>query len=467
MFLQFLKSFLRFARWRAALATVLMIFLGITQGIGILLIIPLLGLLGVGQSAEQTPSGIAIQFRRLFHTLGIPPNLTTILLLYIGLVSLIAFIKRYNSILESRLVQEFVKDMRDRLYQILSHLDWLSFIREKSSDAIHIVTMDLERTAYGAQMSVRMLGQIILAVFYIAAAFIVSPPMTLFALACGLILLLLLLPLNRRAHKLGESLRSAREGLFSTIKDNLDGMKIAKSYELEGAFNDRFQRITTRSAREIVGYMRINSTTRMIYEIGAVAALCGFFLVAVKVFELPVVNLLLIVFIFSRILPAFSFIQQSFQQVANSVPSFTAAQRKQAEWKAVQEDLPRESPAPLGLEKEIELRGISFRYSKGGREADEEEARWALRDINLVLPARSMTAVVGASGAGKSTLADILMGLLVPDLGEMRIDGTLVQGETVFRWRKTIGYVPQETFLFNDTVRANLLVAWPEARDDD
>jgi ATP-binding cassette subfamily C protein len=73
---------------------------------------------------------------------------------------------------------------------------------------------------------------------------------------------------------------------------------------------------------------------------------------------------------------------------------------------------------------------------------------------------------MGASGAGKSTLADVLMGLLVPDAGEMSVNGDPIRGSRRLTWRRSVAYVPQETFLFHDTIRHNLLWGNPKACDD-
>ncbi len=80
-----------------------------------------------------------------------------------------------------------------------------------------------------------------------------------------------------------------------------------------------------------------------------------------------------------------------------------------------------------------------------------------LSDINLMLPHLSTTALVGASGAGKSTLADLVSGLLAPTSGRIMIDGRELTDRRA--WRESVGYVPQDVYLFNSTLRANLLCA--------
>jgi ATP-binding cassette subfamily C protein len=85
----------------------------------------------------------------------------------------------------------------------------------------------------------------------------------------------------------------------------------------------------------------------------------------------------------------------------------------------------------------------------------------------LTIRAGETVAIVGPSGAGKSTVADLVMGLVVPDRGCVLVDGTPLRSALIRSWREQIGYVAQDTFLFNDTIRANLLWAHPDADDKD
>jgi ATP-binding cassette subfamily C protein len=116
-------------------------------------------------------------------------------------------------------------------------------------------------------------------------------------------------------------------------------------------------------------------------------------------------------------------------------------------------------PAPWPVNEAIVLDTVHLTYE--GRD------RPALDGVSLRLPARTSTAIVGASGAGKSTLADVLMGLLRPDAGQVSIDGWPLTGTQRHAWRQSVAYVPQEVFLFHDSIRNNLLWGHPEANDDD
>src|SRR5690606_35564256 len=99
-----------------------------------------------------------------------------------------------------------------------------------------------------------------------------------------------------------------------------------------------------------------------------------------------------------------------------------------------------------GLKDGIELRDLRFAYGD----------LQVLDGLSLTIPAHRLTALIGPSGSGKSTILDLVTGLRRPDSGEVFIDDVPLAGIDLASWRGLIGYVPQEVFLFHDTVRRNV-----------
>ena len=108
-----------------------------------------------------------------------------------------------------------------------------------------------------------------------------------------------------------------------------------------------------------------------------------------------------------------------------------------------------EGSLPEELCGEIEFRNVSFAYN----------GQIVLQDISLKIPAGSTVALVGRVGSGKSTLARLIPRLIHPDEGQVLIDGTPVESLSLASLRGMMGYVPQETFLFSDTLRENVALA--------
>ena len=458
MLIHYIKTLFQYAGIRAWISLGLMVLLGLTQGVGLLMLIPFLRMIGLG--GGEGPGGLAAHISDAFAWVGLPLTMPSILCVYVGIVAAHAMATRYREVLNTGINHGFIQTLRDRLYQALSRTEWQCFLQTKASDVTHVLTADLQRVGLATQQLLQLIGTGIIAVVHIAVAMIISVPMTLFAMACGGGFLLLLRPFNRRSNSFGRGLRGSMNDMYSAVTEHLGGMKIAKSYSLEDLHEENFRNITNGVTDQTIRFTRVNAATRMYYEIGAAAALAAFFWVAVEMARMPAAGLLLIVFLFARLLPRFSTIQQCFQRIANALPSFEAVVEMEKRFEAMKEPLSVGAISPLGLDREIRLSNVSFRY-------DKNREIWALRDVDLVIPAQGMTAIVGPSGAGKSTMADLILGLLSPDRGAVRIDDQPLTGELLHGWRRSVGYVPQESFLFHDTIRANLLWALPQAVDAD
>jgi ABC-type multidrug transport system fused ATPase/permease subunit len=115
-------------------------------------------------------------------------------------------------------------------------------------------------------------------------------------------------------------------------------------------------------------------------------------------------------------------------------------------------------PAPLPLHRAITLEEVRFAYPGA--------ARPSLDGLSLTIPVRSTVGLVGGTGAGKTTAVDLILGLLAPDTGQIRVDGVPMDAANRAAWQRSLGYVPQAIFLSDESVAANIAFGIPpEARD--
>ena len=111
-------------------------------------------------------------------------------------------------------------------------------------------------------------------------------------------------------------------------------------------------------------------------------------------------------------------------------------------------------PTPNAFIKSIELNNLSFRYSK--------ESPWILKNLSLTMPKGSIIGIVGTTGCGKTTLLDIMMGLLVPTNGEVRVDNILIDSSNKRAWQTHISSVPQDIYLSDGTIEENIAFGLPK-----
>ena len=129
----------------------------------------------------------------------------------------------------------------------------------------------------------------------------------------------------------------------------------------------------------------------------------------------------------------------------------------------------RPDAAPLPpIRGAVTMAGVSYRYGGNGMAvAPDDAGRWALRDVDLDLPAGTTVALLGATGAGKSTLAGLVLRLYDPQAGNVKIDGIDVRDVSIASLRSQIGVVMQDPVLFAASIRDNIAFGAPDATDDD
>jgi ATP-binding cassette subfamily C protein len=459
MLKRFVRELIRFSRLKVITAYVLFVLSGITQGVGLVMIIPFLSILGLPGEGDKV-RGFSAAVARTFAALGLPLNLYTLLTLYIVIVSLFAFLNRFQAVLNIGIQQGFVRYWRNRLYRTLTYADWLFIAREKSSDITHALTSDIQQIGSGTLLLLQFSSSLVLILFHLVVAVLLSLPLTGITLAFAGTVLIFMKPLNREAFTAGVAFRSSRQNLYAAVMEHLTGMKTAKSYGVEKQHIERIESINKAIEARVLGFARARANTRLFYEITAVIFLSGFFWAAIELFEVPAARLLLLAFIFIRLLPRLSALQQQYQNIKNMLPAFSGARELYDRARAAREPGMETAGAPPRFKQAVSFKGVWFRYSQNNN-------RYAIENANFDIPAQKITAVTGPSGAGKSTLADLLLGLLQPEKGSIGVDEKEITADRLYGWRHSIGYVPQETFLFHDTLRANLLWANPSASQED
>lgn len=171
-------------------------------------------------------------------------------------------------------------------------------------------------------------------------------------------------------------------------------------------------------------------------------------------------NLSVMALVGYRLLPSMSLLYG--QMVTISSHSYTLQQLEE-EILEIEEEVSNVekssvSQSPLSFTRDIRIEGISFAYP--GSEKN------TLENFSLTVAKNESVGIAGASGSGKSTLVDLILGLHAPTLGEILVDGVPLTPEKIMSWRAMIGYVPQDIYLLDDTLEANIAFGIPTSEID-
>ncbi|HKX11302.1 MAG TPA: ABC transporter ATP-binding protein [Stellaceae bacterium] len=446
----------RTGRAQLVVGAALVLLAAASEGVGLALLAPLVALL-----SESAGAGgwIGRAAREALGALGLPLSFAPLLALFIGLIGLRAVVVAIRNVKLMRLGLDFSESWRRRLYGAIADAGWSFLMRQRLSTLLEALTSQIDRIGQGTHFFLRLPAILVVAAVQIAIAVSLSPGLTIGVLGWGALVLAVVHRRFGSRYGEGLALAEAHQAAFDEISDFLQGLKLAKSHGAEPQHVMAFERAVRRRAAQAVGFEQASAKASAAIQIGAALTLGVFTYLGAEVAHVDTAALLVMVVIFSRLAPLAIEIQSDWAMLAQMLPVFDLVSALLARCEAAVE-AGQGSASPLVVGSEIRVSNVSFRY-------DRDRGTPVIDSLDATIAAGAMVAIVGPSGAGKSTLGDLLLGLISPDSGEILIDGVALEGAILASWRRSVGYVPQDNFLFNDTVRANLIWARPDARDDE
>ena len=317
------------------------------------------------------------------------------------------------------------------------------FIRNLNEDTIYFFETVIATLQFAAEIMVcAMLGITLL---------VMDTTLTL-----GMIIILLLFflivfrKLKRNLEKKGTRCRGYRAEMNKWILQATGGIKETKILEKEQFFIEKYEGLYNYFAEDYRRYKMYAFLPRPLMESVSVCALL--LIVVIKIIngaDMTVFVPILSVFAVAvfRMLPSFNRLATYVSQIMFNKASVEAIYNDLKEFETEEEFPIEEKIKDISFNNEIRLKDICFRYP----DAEED----VVSDVELVIPKGKSVAFIGASGAGKTTLADIILGVLSAQKGNILVDGTPIDAMSR-EWHKKVGYIPQTIFLMDDTIRNNI-----------
>ena len=433
---------------------------GVTSGFSIVMLIPLLQLLSIGSG--ENPGGVALFIQNLAENAGISLTIGSILLVYMVLLTISALLQYWKSILDARYQQTFIYSLRRRLFRKIIMADWQLLNSRSKTNHLQVLTREVPNLASYYYFYLKLLTTLIMAAAYTAYALLISASFTLLIIGVGMVLFMVLRRFLLRSFNLGQGYVDSYYRLLKYIDDFWQTVKIAKVHSSEEFYYGRFDEASS-SLLDMEYRMQRNwSLPQLIQRIAGLLVLVGIVWFGYRSGTMPMASFVILILLFSRIFPQFIAINTDLNMIATNVPSVRLVLE-------LDEELPnvdlrfaisnlgsREFGGGMELREQIRLEGISFSYPDGGKLFD---------GFSTVIRARTITGIVGQSGRGKTTLIDIIAGLQKPQSGRILIDGVPLDGSLTDRWKAGLGYLPQDPFFIDGTLRENLV--WDSVGRDD
>ncbi|HEX7091372.1 MAG TPA: ABC transporter ATP-binding protein [Longimicrobiales bacterium] len=459
---RFIRHFLRAYPARSATMVALLFLAGVAEGVGVATLLPVLEIAtGSNGPSDAASNRLVLAF---FRWLGLPPTLGSLLALVVVTLALKGLFRWLAMRQVGYAVAQVARELRLRLLRALMNARWAYFTGERTGYVTNALSSEAARAAYAYRRACAAAAAAIQIAVYVGVAVLVSWRLALLSVLAGGLVTAVLAGFVRVSRAAGRAYTAAIQALVSRATEVVQGIKAIRAMGRVPQYTALLEEETAALERAERRQVLAHESLQAMHE-PILAALAGFGIYAAATWGgQPFSALLLMIFVFQRILSRFHTLQLEYQELAVGESAFwslharaeAAEAASEAQW-AGNGDAgrtdgngtgdPKEPPVPPpALEHGITFDRVSFDYAGAP----------VLRDVRLRLPAGAFIAVTGRSGAGKTTLVDLLLGLHRPSSGEIRIDDVPLERIDRRAWRRRIGYIPQETILFHDTIARNV-----------
>ncbi len=462
--MRLLITFARAYPLQSAITLFALLLAGMAEGFGLSALLPLLGTVagsGLGggpisaEGASNRNSGLEQAVTEALSSLGLSPTIGVLLVVIVTGVILKSIFMLLANKRVGYMVAQVATDLRLALLRALLITRWEYYLGQPVGGLANAFATEAMRASQAYLCGAKMMALLIQAAAYASVALLVSWKATLASMAAGAVVLYGLNRFIRMARRAGRRQTTLLQSSLSRLTDSLQSIKPLKAMAREDLADGVLETETNRLNRALQKQVFSKEALRSLQEPMIITFLAFGLFVALVHWALPLASVMVLVFLLVRLLTQLAKVQEQYQKMVIFESAYWSLQEKISEAE-------RERETEFGgrvpsLKQCIRLDQVAFKYRES----------WVLNNASLEFPAGLFTAITGPSGAGKTTVADLIMGLLRPQRGQIWIDDLPFETVDIRSWRRVIGYVPQETLLLHDTVMRNVTLGDPELSEKD
>lgn len=436
---------------RSTFVLVALLFAGVAEALSLTALLPLISI-AVGETDDSKIGHFMVQ---ALERIGIAPTIDAILLIIVGGMLIKGVILLLTNRQVGYTVAHVATALRLDLIEALLASRWQYYLRQPVGSLANSVATEAYRAANGFEHSVNVIALAIQVVVHAIVALFISWQATFGSLLIGIVLFIALHRLVRATRRAGTKQTHLLRHLLSYLSDVLSSVKslkaMARDNVADAILHEQSIQLEKATRKEVISRAALLALQEPIL---AALTASGLY-IALVVWNLSLPEVMVMVFLLTRILGLLNKTQRRYQQLTVQESAYWALRTAAEDARAAAERAT--GTITPTLQQGISLRHVAFDYDR----------KQIFQDLNIEIPIKSFTAVIGSSGVGKSTLLDLLCGLAEPKSGEILIDGVPLHNIDLRQWRHLIGYVSQDTVLLHDTILNNTLVGAPTLTTED
>ena len=420
------------------------------DGLAVGLFLPLL----LGDGIDSPP---ATYVTSAFDSVGLEYSLSLVIgfmvILYLLRTGFLVLQEIYAKRIVTRLLVQLKCDLVERLFEA----DYRYFTRHEVGYFTNAVTIEYNNVAFAFEMCMALLVSLGFAAVYITIPLAVDWTVTLVVLGLGLPAYLLLQRVNKLTRDYSLSLTSINARLQSYVVQAFHNFKYLKATASGDSILQRIFRTSEMQGNVYFRQSVLSTVVTRSTELISLLLVAGFLFYNVVLKNQELLAVLFLLFLIRRAVTHALGVHVAYRKFLGASGSVKVFQRMQTELLDNREEMLNEGVEP-DFSKALRLTNVSMTY---------DGENYVLRDINMTIPPRSTVALVGVSGAGKSTLVTLLTGVLKPTAGAISLGDANYSEINQTSLREGIGYVTQETVIFNDTLRNNITLSNNSVPDEE
>ncbi len=438
-------------RRNAALLLVMVVVMALLDAVGVASIMPFVAVLSNPEVMET--NALIKAGRLLAYDQGYETNQEFIFILGLGFFFIFVFslsFKALTTYMQIRFTVMCEYSMGKRLVERYLHQPYAWFLNRHGADLGMKILSEIINIIGSAVVPMMLLiSHGAVTIVFVALLFFIDWKLTtIVALGLSAVYLTIFLATRGFLVRSGEIRLEANQQRYKSLTEGFSAVKDIKVAGVEETFIQKFTQPALLYARLNAKAQIINQLPRYALEaasFGGILVMVLYLMARGVSFNQALPILTLYALAGYRLMPAIQQIYSALTQLSFATASLDAVHEDLIKLTIVNSN---HGKTPIKLKREVKVSKIGFSYP-------DTEAP-ALSDMSFTIPARSTIGLVGSTGSGKTTALDLILGLLEPDTGSVLIDGIEVNKNNRRNWQKSIGYVPQQVFLADDTIAANI-----------